>query len=137
MPAVYTVEVGHADAAIALSTTRRDLVRALRAEVEVRLGAAAAGGAAGDDGLPEQEIKHRADSSRHDEADRDPEAEAHGAAGSVLGDVADHQDVERGQSSPGEREVDAEADWRRRVIAVGRQDDPEEILGDEKCQDCQ
>src|SRR5271154_1984615 len=117
MPAVYTVEVGHADAAIALSTTRRDLVRALRAEVEVRLGAAAAGGAAGDDRLPQQEVKHRADSSRHDEADRDPKAQAHGATRCVLADIADHQDVERRQRAPGEREVDAEADRRRRVIA--------------------
>jgi len=137
MTAVDTVKIGHADAAIALSATRGNLAGALRAEMKVGLSTRAAGRAAGDDGLAEQEIKHRADSAGHDEADCDPEAQTHSSARSVLADVADHEDVERSQSAPGKREVNAEADRRRRVIAVGWQDDPEEILGDEKCQDCQ
>ena len=43
-------------------------------------------------------------------------------------DVADHEHVERGKRGPGERQVEAEAEWGRLVVPVIRHDDPEDVL---------
>jgi hypothetical protein len=87
--------VGGAHGAEAVAAAGRELVVALRAEVEVALHMRGAGRAARNLRLAQQEVKHRADAARHHEADDDPEARTHGAARRVLADVADHQEVER------------------------------------------
>src|SRR5690242_13912082 len=66
--------VGGAHGAKAIATTGSQLVGALRAEVEVAEHVGAAGGAAGDDGLAQQEVEHGTYARGHDKADEHPEA---------------------------------------------------------------
>ena len=107
--------VSGADGAEAVAAVGFELKVALGAEVEVALDVGGARRAAGDDGLAEEEVEDSANSARHDKADDDPEAGAHGAAGGVFADVADHEEVEGGEEAPGEVEVDAEAERRGRM----------------------
>jgi hypothetical protein len=52
---------------------------------------------------------------------------AHGPSGRILADVAHHQEVQRSQQSPGEVQVNANAEWRRMVLRF-RKNQPEIIL---------
>jgi len=70
--------------------------------------------------LTQQEVQHRADAARHHEAESDPEARAHGPPRGVLTDVTYHQKVERGQQTPGNIEVDAEAERRMMILLAGK-----------------
>ena len=119
--------VSGADGAEAVAAAGGELVVALGAEVEVALDVGAAGGALGDERGAEQEVEHGADAAGHDEADEHPEAGAHGAAGGVFADEADHEDIERGEQAPGEIEIDAQAEGRD-VVLGPRKDDPEVVF---------
>ena len=125
--------VSGADGAEAVAAVGFELKVALGAEVEVALDVGGARRAAGDDGLAEEEVEDSANSARHDKADDDPEAGAHGAAGGVFADVADHEEVEGGEEAPGEVEVDAEAERRLVVLPCG-QHQPEIVFDQHKCQ---
>lgn len=125
------------DRAEAVSATGGELVIALRAEMEVTLDVGAAGGAGGNQWSPQEEVENCADSSRHDETDQHPEARTHGAAGRIFADVADHQNVERGEESPGDVEVRAKPEGRIVVLRLW-EDDPEVVLDqdeDSRCTD--
>jgi len=107
-----------ADGAEAVSAVGRELIVALRTEMEIALHMRRAGGAAGNFWLTEQEVKHCADAAGHDEADDDPEARTHGAAGRVFADVADHEEVERDEHTAGEAEIDMKAERRLMVLLL-------------------
>jgi hypothetical protein len=107
-----------ADGAEAVSAVGREMVVALRTEMEIALDMGGAGGAAGNFRLAEQEVKHRADAAGHDKADDDPEAGAHGAAGSVFADVADHEEVEGNEDAAGQAEIDMKAERRLMVLLL-------------------
>jgi len=131
--AVHAELIARRDASVALAAAGGDLAGALRAKVEIRLRPRAARRAPRDNWLSQQEVEHGTNSSRHDEADRDPEAQAHRPPRRIPAHIADHQDVERGQGAPGEGKVDAQAERRRRVVALGGKDDPPKVLhGDER-----
>ena len=132
--AVGAINVAGADGAEAGAAVCRELIVALGAEVEVALDMGAAGGTAGNDGLAQEKVKHSANAGRHDEADEHPETRAHGAARRVFADVADHEEVERGDDAPGDVEVDAEAKRLRRMMALPRRDNPEIVLHEHKRQ---
>jgi hypothetical protein len=134
MSAVDAVLVRGRHAPVALPAACSHLAGTLRAEVKVGLSPRAARRATGDDGLPQQEVEHGTNSSRHDEADRDPEAEAHRTPGRILAHIADHEYIERRQSTPGEREIDPEADRGARVMNRRGQYYPEKVLHYHECQ---
>jgi hypothetical protein len=115
-----------------MSATGGKLVIALRTEVEVALHVRRAGRAARDDRLAQQEVEHRADAARHDEAENHPEARTHRPAGSVPADIAHHQEVKRDQQAPGKIEVDAKSQRWRRMGALFRQNPPEVVLHQHK-----
>src|SRR6185437_6271037 len=100
MPASGAELIGGAHCTEAVAAACGELVIALRAEVEVALHHGAAGRAAGDQGLAQEEVQHRSNAARHDEADQHPESRAHGTPGRVLADIADHQEVEGGEYAP-------------------------------------
>src|SRR5271155_106577 len=125
MAAVGAINVGSADSAEAGAAVGSELEVALRAEVKIALNVRAAGRAARDLGLAQEKIQHGADAGGHDEADDHPEPRAHGAARGIFADVADHEEIEGGDYSPGDVEVDAQAEGRRRVVALLGRDDPE------------
>src|SRR5580658_9264100 len=107
--AVGAINVGGADCAEAGAAVCGELKVALGTEVEVALNVRSACGAPRDLRLPQEEVEHSANAGRHDEADEHPEPGAHGAARGIFADVADHQEVERGDDSPGDVEVNAQA----------------------------
>src|SRR4051794_22156803 len=92
--------VGRPDGTEAVSAACGELIVTLRAEVEVALDVGATGGAFGNERGAQEEVEDGADSARHNEADQHPESRAHGATGCVFADVANHEDVERGEKSP-------------------------------------
>lgn len=120
-------QVGGSNGAEAVSAAGSELIVALRAEVEVALHMGPACGTCGDEGSAEEEVEYGANSTGHDEADQHPEPGTHRASGSILADVADHQDVERGEKAPGDVEVGAEAQGDLMVLGSG-EDDPEVVL---------
>ena len=113
-----------------MTATGRELIIALRAEVEIALHVRRAGWAPRDLRLAQQKVEHRADPPRHHQANRDPETRAHRPPRSVLAHVAHQQKVESGQQPPGEIEVDAESDRRR--MMPGRHHQPDIVLHQHK-----
>src|ERR1035438_5867407 len=77
--------------------------------------------------LAQKEIKHRANAPGHDKANQHPESRTHAPSGRVLADVAHHEEVVRGYHSPGEIEVDAQAEWRHMVLLLG-ENNPEIVF---------
>ena len=130
--AAGAVLIRDADGAVAVSAGGGELIAALRAEVEVALDVGAAGVAAGDDGLAEEEVEDSANTAGKNEADQHPETSAHGSAGSVAADVTDHEEVHGGEDAPGEVEVGAQADGRGCVVALFGEDEPEVVLDREE-----
>lgn len=120
-------QIGRPDSAETVPTTRRELVVALGAEVEIALHVGSACRAGGDKGRPKKKIENGADPSRHDKADQHPEAGTHRPARSIFADVSDHEDVEGGQKSPRDVEVRAKAEWNLVVLGL-REDDPKVVL---------
>ena len=119
--------VGGADCTEAVAAACGELVVALRAEVKVTLHVGAACGTSGDKWRAQEEVKDSADSAWHDKTDEHPEARTHGAAGSILADVADHEDIEGCEESPGDVEVCAKTEGDR-VMLRFRENDPEVVL---------
>ena len=132
--AVGAINVGGADCAEAGAAVCGELKVALGTEVEVALNVRAAGRAVRDLGLAQEKIQNSADAGGHDEADDHPEPQAHCAARGIFADVADHKEVEGGDDSPGDVEVDAQAERRRRVMALLGRDDPEIVFDEDKRQ---
>jgi len=133
--ATGAVLVSSAHGAEAVAAVCREPIVALRAEVEVALHVRAAGRAAGDVGLAQKEVKHGANACRHNQANEYPEACAHGTAWRILADIPDHEDVERGQQTPGKVEVDAQTDSGGLMVALAGRNHPEVILNDHKRND--
>ena len=123
-----------AHGAEAVAAVGREMVVALRTEMEVALHMGCAGGAAGNFRLAEQEVEHRPDAAGHDKANDDPEARTHGAAGSILADVADHEEVESNEDAPGQAEIDVKAE-RRLMVLLLWQNQPEIIFDQDKSRD--
>src|SRR5580658_5156480 len=137
MATVDAVEVGNTHAAITITAGGRDLVRALRAKVELGVNTGPTRGAQRNNWLAKQKIKHCSDSTRQDQADKHPQARAHGAARRIATYVTRHQHIERCERAPGEREVEAQAERSRGWLqAVGGQDYPEKVLHENKRQSC-
>jgi len=111
------------------AATGDELVSALRAEVEAALDVRGAGGATRSEWVTQEEVKDRAHSARHDEAKQHPEAGAHGTAGCIFADVADHEEVEGCEESPTDVEVDAQADGGQMAMLVGK-NNPEIVLNE-------
>src|ERR1700753_1402052 len=82
--AVDAVEIGDANAAIAISAGCRDLIGALRTEMIFSLNAGSARRAMRYHRGTQQEIEDRANAAGHDDADDHPKANAGAAARSVL-----------------------------------------------------
>src|ERR1700761_8025073 len=93
--AVHAEKIGNAHAAVAVSAGSGDLVRALWAEMILALDPRAARRAQRNNRLSQQEIKHSADTSRHDQADDHPDTHTHATPWRIVTDVAHHQHVER------------------------------------------
>ena len=121
--------VGGAYCSEAIAAACSELVVALRAEVKVTLHVGAARGTRGDKRRTKEEVENGTDSAGHDEADEHPKARTHGAARGILADVADHEDVEGGEESPGDVEVCTKTE-RDRVMLRFREDDPEVVLNE-------
>lgn len=102
-------EIGGPDGTEAVAAARSELVVALWTEMKVALYMSSACGAGGDQGGAEEEVEDSANPARHYEADQHPEARTHRSTRSILADVADHEDVERGEKSPGDVKVGSEA----------------------------
>jgi len=128
-------QIRGAHGSVAVAATGRELIVALRAEVELALDMGSAGRAAGRDRQAKQEVKHSADSTGKG-AEQHPEARAHRAARSVTAYVADHEEVERRQQAPGKVEVNPQAERRRRMVALGGHDDPPVVLDHGKRDAC-
>lgn len=90
-------EVGGPDGSEAVPATRCELIVALRAEVEVTLDMGSASGASGNKRGAEKEVENSTYPAGHYEADQHPEARTHRSSRSILADVANHQDVKRGE----------------------------------------
>ena len=135
VPAVDAKNVCNARAAIAVSAAGGNLVGALRAIVVIAFYVGSAGGARCRNGLAQQEVEHRSDAARYDDAEH-PQAGAHAATRSVVGDVADHEDVESGEGSPGQVEVEAQGKRHAtRMMTMRGKNDPEVVLGKAKGQE--
>jgi len=119
--------VGGADRSEAIATACGELVVALRAEVKVTLRMGAACGTGGDKRRSKEEVEDGADSAGHNETDEHPKARTHGAAGSILADIADHEDIEGCEEPPGDVEVCTKTEGDR-VTLRPRKDDPEVVL---------
>lgn len=133
--AAGTELIGGADGAEAVSAVGREMVIALRTEVEIALDMGGACRAAGNFRLAEQEVKHRADAAGHDKADGHPKTGAHSAAGSVFADVTDHEKVEGNEDAAGQAEIDMEAEWRGMVLLL-RENNPEIVFDQNKGRNC-
>src|ERR1035438_8698017 len=112
MTAAGTELVGSAHGAKAVPATRRKLVVALRAKMEITLYVGGAGRAPRNLRLTQQEVKHGANAPRHHKADQHPEARTHAAARRIPAHVPNHQEVERGHHTPREIQVNAQAERR-------------------------
>jgi hypothetical protein len=134
MAATSAEEIGRPDGPEAVSAARRELIVALRAEVEVTLDMGSAGGANGDEGGAEKEIEDSAYPTRHHEADDHPEARAHGSSRGIFTDVAHHQDVKGGEESPRDVEIGTEAQRNLMVLSSG-EDYPEVVFDEDKDSD--
>src|ERR1700712_256343 len=78
--AVHAIHIGDTDAAVAITAGSRHLISALRAEVKLGVDTGSAGGTLGHYRLAKEEVEYRPDAARHGQANRHPQARAHGAA---------------------------------------------------------
>jgi len=128
MSAARAELVGDPHRTEAVAAARRQLIRALRAEMKLILNMGAAGSAERGDRQTEQKIEHRPDATWQHEADHHPESRAHRASRRIPADVPDHQKIKSSQQAPREVEVDAKPKRRRRVMARSRQNEPPVVL---------
>src|SRR5579863_4358614 len=124
--------VGGAHRTEAVSAACGELIVALGTEVKITLHEGAASRATRDQRLPQQVVEHGPDPAGHHKTDQHPESRTHGAARGVFADVADHEEIQGGEQSPGEIEVDLEADRRTGVMALRGEHPPHVILDGHK-----
>ena len=111
----------------AVSAARAELVVTLRAEMKIALHMRCASRAPRNQGRAKQKVENRADAAGHDEADQHPEAGTHCPPWRILAHEAHHQEIKRGHQSPGNIQVDAQAEGRHMVLRLW-EDKPEVVL---------